>query len=271
MTEKRTDTLAIYMNKTSYPYGTEPPVITYDPNGDGEEKLFSYSGKLWDGTSYGPSDAVPTEAGEYTVSIIYEKENYIYYGAQPFSILPASIAGAGVTLDPEEFIYDGLEKSVTVSVKIGNKTLTENVDYTVSGASAADVGPHTVTITGRGNCKDKATVVFTISSPKFGPAAFTLPAGIKNIGAHAFDGAFIGDEVVAHVPDGCGSIGTYAFKNCISLTQIHIPGTCEIQAGAFSGCDKVYIFSAAGNVSAKNYCDTHDNCLFVPGPGKREP
>ena len=86
-----------------------------------------------------------------------------------------------------------------------------------------------------------------------------MPAQLMRVEDNAFEGLAV--ESV-YIPDGCTSIGTYAFKDCIGLEKIRIPAGCTIGEDAFDGCVKVYVFGAAGS-SAETYCRRHTNCVFV--------
>ncbi len=113
---------------------------------------------------------------------------------------------------------------------------------------------------GDGNHQDtEAAYVIASIHPAFGTPDFVLPEGTQKIGESAFEGT---PMTVAYLPDSCGAIGAWAFRDCGGLTQIRVPGECLVGAGAFDGCKKVYIYSTAGS-AAEAYCDEHDNCVFV--------
>ena len=96
--------------------------------------------------------------------------------------------------------------------------------------------------------------------PVFGTPDFTLPAGLKSIEANAFEGAAM---TVAVIPNGCESIGAYAFKDCTKLTQIFIPASVtSIDPSAFSNCGQVYVYGASPS-AATTFCDGNVNCTFV--------
>ena len=95
--------------------------------------------------------------------------------------------------------------------------------------------------------------------PTFGTPDFTLPANISAIEESAFEGIA---ETIVDIPEDCLSIGDYAFKDCLSLTQIRIPAGCELGVDVFDGCTLVYVFGVASS-QAEDYCDAHENCVFV--------
>ncbi len=67
-----------------------------------------------------------------------------------FTIEPASIESAEVS-GIEDRTYNGEEQEQNLVVKLGEKTLTKDTDYTVSYDNNVDAGTATVTITGKGN------------------------------------------------------------------------------------------------------------------------
>ena len=93
----------------------------------------------------------------------------------------------------------------------------------------------------------------------FSGADFTAPLGTLAIEANAFEGIA---ATAVRIPDGCASIGDYAFRDCGHLTQIRIPADCQLGADVFDGCGMVLVYSAAGS-DAERYCQSHDNCVFV--------
>ena len=76
-----------------------------------------------------------------------------------------------MTLDKKGFTYDGSEQKPTVTVTLGDKTLTEDTDYTVSfSGDTTNVGEVTVTIKGTGNYTGEATASYTIEKAMVTPS-----------------------------------------------------------------------------------------------------
>lgn len=121
-----------------------------------------------------------TDVGNYTAKVTgLGNTNYTLTGATgvelTWSIGGASIAGATVTLSPESFTYDGNSHTPTVTVKLGDKTLTENTDYTVTyDGDTTNAGEVTVTVTGTGNYSGTATSKPTYTIHKAAQAALTI-------------------------------------------------------------------------------------------------
>lgn len=62
-----------------------------------------------------------------------------------------NLAQAEITLSQNKYIYDGMAKTPSVIVKISQKTLALNTDYTVSYSNNTSVGTASVTVTGIGS------------------------------------------------------------------------------------------------------------------------
>ena len=104
----------------------------------------------------------------------------------------------------------------------------------------------------------KATYT-AVSLPAFGEPDFTLPALTRTIGESAFEGL---PMTVVEIPDGCETIGKWAFKDCASLKQIRIPASVmSINTTAFDGCANVLVYGTAGS-AAQTFCDNHANFTF---------
>ena len=87
--------------------------------------------------------------------------------------------------------------------------------------------------------------------------AFEIEDGVLN----DFDSGNEEESVV--IPDGIRVIGSGAFRNCLSLTRVRNPAGCAIGENAFEGCGTVYLIGVPGS-PAETYCQTYDNCVFVP-------
>ena len=109
-----------------------------------------------------------TDAGEKTFTI-QGRGNYTGTLEVKYTIKPASITLASVSLSETKFIYDGYWKEPDVTVKMGNKTLDEWWDYSVSYPNDTySVGKKTLTIIGRGNYTGSAKATYEVveaSSP----------------------------------------------------------------------------------------------------------
>ena len=148
-------------------------------NGDYQEQTMTVkvgNTELTKGTDYGLTLESPTleerDAKTYTV-IIEGKGNYKDTASASFTIAPASLAGATITLNgTANMDYDGTPKTTSIAVMFdGNSkmTPTEGVDYTVEfsdNINAGDNAKVTITAKPNGNYTGSKTQTFTINKAK---------------------------------------------------------------------------------------------------------
>ncbi|HIX21352.1 MAG TPA: hypothetical protein H9984_03215 [Candidatus Parabacteroides faecavium] len=114
-------------------------------------------------------DYTGTAVSSYTAKVIWlGNDNYTLEGVENttlnWEIVGASIAEATVELSEDEFTYTGSEQKPTVTVKLGDTPLTENIDYTVDYSDESiNAGEYTVTVTGTGNYSGTVTATYTIN------------------------------------------------------------------------------------------------------------
>ncbi|MCI7357492.1 MAG: YDG domain-containing protein [Parabacteroides sp.] len=128
-----------------------------------------------------------TAVSSYTAKVIWlGNDNYTLEGVENttlnWEIVGASIAEATVEQSEDEFTYTGSEQKPTVTVKLGDTPLTENIDYTVDYSDESiNAGEYTVTVTGTGNYSGTATATYTIT-----PAALTITGA--TLASKTYDG-----------------------------------------------------------------------------------
>ena len=124
-----------------------------------------------------------TAVSSYTAKVIWlsgiDANNYTLDGAtgteQVWSIVGVPIADATVELSEDEFTYTGSEQKPTVTVKLGDKILTENTDYTVTyDGDTTNTGTVKVTVTGKGNYSGTANSQPTYTINKADQAALSI-------------------------------------------------------------------------------------------------
>lgn len=79
-----------------------------------------------------------------------------------FSILGDPIDGAQVIVTPDEYIYDGLAKTPSTTVRVNNVLLIENTDYIKTYSNNINPGTATITITGINEYAGTVTAHFVI-------------------------------------------------------------------------------------------------------------
>lgn len=159
VTDKNISELPGGVTQQSCVYGEvlSEPVLT-EPQGT-IQKTISYTGTLNNGGEYSSSEK-PTEAGNYTVTVICETTDTIYSSTANFTIFPAAIEHKTITLSQSTFEYDGTEKAVLVT-SVGDLTAD---DYETSGTfTATNAGEYTVIVTGKGNYQGTTQATWEIT------------------------------------------------------------------------------------------------------------
>ncbi len=155
---------------TSFTYDGSAKTVTAKVSNavDGDTFTLTYEGNT--GTAVGNYTAKVTSLGN---------DNYTLDNAtntsQSWLIGAASLADATVELSGTAFTYNGQSQKPTVTVKLGDKTLTENTDYTVTyDGDTTNAGEVTVTVTGTGNYSGTANTQPSYTIHKAAQAALTI-------------------------------------------------------------------------------------------------
>lgn len=154
-----------------------------------------------------------------------------------------SIAAAAVTLDTADFTYNGQSQKPTITVKLGENTLTADSDYTVSYSNSnggadntTNVGTVTVTVTARdggGYSGTPASATYTISKAPLTVTGATTASkqydGTKSVSvtAVALSGVVNPDDVSVDTTSLTGTlsaagVGTY---DSVTLPTMTLTGT----------------------------------------------
>ncbi len=111
---------------------------------------YKYTKNVKKGVTTYPNDDVLIDAGAVTVFIFATPDgNYTGSIQTTYTILPAYLSDAVVTLEKDKYTYTGkkIEPKVT-SVTVGNLVLEENIDYKISYGANKEIGNGTVTVAG---------------------------------------------------------------------------------------------------------------------------
>ena len=147
--------------------GTEKPLVTVTGKAAGGEMQYALGKDDKNAPTEGWSTTIPTATDAETYYVWYMvKGDSDHNDTSPVSVDSAiekkSIRNAAVTLDKYELTYNGDDQSVKVTgVSIDGLSLSSG-DYDVSGNTGTDKKDYTVTVTGKGNYKDKASVGWKI-------------------------------------------------------------------------------------------------------------
>lgn len=143
--------------------------VTYLLNGSSSDSPVWYQ-NLDNGQD---KDTYPVLDGSHGIVYCIEEDPVRYSNDPDATTEPKDITEAAVTLSPESFTYTGTEQKPTVTVKLGDKTLTEGTHYTVTySGDGINAGTYTVTVTGAGSYSGTAnqTPTYTINKATVTPS-----------------------------------------------------------------------------------------------------
>ena len=175
--DKATDTKTMTVTQADFVYG-EGEV---DPQVTGVEgtPTFTYTGR--EDTTHTESNTVPTNAGKYTVTAKIDTADTVYTASADFEITRKPLTQDMVKLDETVHTYNATSQTVTVTVTDGSNVLTDNHDYSVSGAQQIPAGTHTVVVTGLKNYTGEISKEWKIT-----PATLTITDA--TVAAKTYDG-----------------------------------------------------------------------------------
>ncbi|MBR5167326.1 MAG: BspA family leucine-rich repeat surface protein [Salinivirgaceae bacterium] len=201
---------------------------------DGETKLVVNSDY-----TFGTLSGNLTDAGEYTVTI-YGQNNYTGSAEKTFTITPAVLENAVVTLAETQFTYDGTAKTPAItSVNDGENDL-DTADYTMSYINNINAGTATVMITIGGNyC---CTATFTIASKTVNNPTIVLSDT-------TFE--FNGEEQKPSVTVSDGGTVIPAGEYIVTYTDNTNAGTATVNISGKTGGNYVVSGSATFTITTK--------------------
>ena len=194
-----------------------------------------------------------------TISVTYERDAGetpgVYQITPVFSTIPnyqitskraiftiykpdaVSISGAQILLSQDSFVYNGYDQKPVVTVKLGDNTLVENTDYSLSYSDARHAGQVTVTVTGKNDYGDSASATYEITKAPLTVkvASYVLQYGENDPKFYAtFEGLLGLDSIqLAFSREEGRHAGTYqitaAAQNTTDYEVTVIPGTLTIQ------------------------------------------
>lgn len=126
---------------------------------NGADYTVSYSNN----TAAGTGKATISGTGQYSGSKTAE-----------FTINPKPVSEMTVKTIPATLTYDGSQKTPSVIVTDGSKTLVNGIDYTVSYQNNTNAGTARATVSGKGNYAGEKSAEFTISAKSISDAVITL-------------------------------------------------------------------------------------------------
>ena len=148
-------TPTITLTPTSYTYdgSVKTPDVTVKDGDVTLEESTDYK------VAYAPGR---TNAGTYNVKVTLQG-NYSGSKKVSFRINPESVTPE-VILDKTSYVYDGEDKIPAVTVKAGDKALTEDTDYEIDYPDGMiNAGTYTITVKLKGNYTGSGTASYTIT------------------------------------------------------------------------------------------------------------
>jgi hypothetical protein len=107
-----------------------------------------------------------TNVGTATITITaVDGSSYTGSTSQTFTIAPCDLSEATVSTEQSTYIYTGLAIEPVVTVVLDGKTLTKNVDYTVSYNKNVNAGTAVINVRGKDNYTGSVESAFTIEKP----------------------------------------------------------------------------------------------------------
>ena len=143
--------------------------VTYLLNGSSSDSPVWYQ-NLDNGQD---KDTYPVLDGSHGIVYCIEEDPVRYSNDPNATAEPTDISSATVTLNQSSFTYNGQSQKPTVTVVLGDKTLTADTHYTVTySGDGINAGTYTVTVTGAGSYSGTAnqTPTYTINKATVTPS-----------------------------------------------------------------------------------------------------
>lgn len=159
--------------------------------------------------------------------------NFTGSAVKKFTITPKTVTTDMILFDQENFTYNAAVQKPVVTVKDGNKTLTENTDYTLTNEGGTNIGTYYAQIEGKGNYQGTAKRGYSIVTD--GASMFT----VNDIESVTYDGTEKTPEVV--VLDNVKTAGTtltenvHYTKNYINNKNAGIASVIITGIGSYAG------------------------------------
>ena len=181
----------IEVTMEGWTYGEEGNDPVFNPVEGSDKTTVLYAGIRRSGESYIGED-IPEDAGDYSVYVTCEDDEYIYFGGADFVISPKDISGAEVTLG-ESLTYTGSELTQTVSkVMLGETDITE---FCITGGNdtVVNAGKYTLIVTAKetSNYTGSVEKEFEVEKAEINESDYTLPTAIEGLVYNGFEQVLI--------------------------------------------------------------------------------
>ncbi|MDR3002567.1 MAG: hypothetical protein LBU89_15080 [Fibromonadaceae bacterium] len=164
---------------------------------------------------------------------------------QGYPTFSLKLADATVSIATSSYIYNGNEYTPAVTVKLGDVTLTEEIDYFVSYADNTDAGNATINVAGIDNFTGTKTATFAITKkmPTVDDLNFTIPvdhiynSSAQGIGAVEVKSPMTGIGIITVKYNGNTTIPTTAGTYTVMVDiedGINFEAATEILLGSYT-------------------------------------
>ena len=196
---------------------------------------------LKSGTDYAVSYSNNQHAGTAKATVT-GKGNYAGTASGTFTISPASLSGAKVSVGSQK--YTGSQLTPVPTVTLDGKTLKSGTDFTTSYSNNVNVGTAIITVTGKGDYTDTAKATFAITASM---QSVNVPSPAKLTFNGSYQTAIASNEIYT-VKNG-GGVNAGSYRSTLSLkdkTRYQWAST-----GKSDDVDVTWSISAASISSAK--------------------
>jgi hypothetical protein len=202
---------------------------------------FSYSYAGRGATVYGPTDAAPLNAGDYTVTATSTDPNYAGAATQDFTITPNVLPTLTWT-EPISLVYDGNAKSFSATATwLAGVTYsyegTDGTNYAASSGAPMQPGSYQVTATSADpNFTGSETRSFTIATASLPTVTWTEPASLEfdgnpkghtasATGVGGFTYSYQGRGSTTYAASASAPVNAGDYRVTATSTEAGIPGT----------------------------------------------
>lgn len=196
---------------------------------------------LKSGTDYAVSYSNNQHAGTAKAAVT-GKGNYTGTASGTFTISPASISEAKVSVGPQT--YTGSQLTPVPTVTLDGRTLKSGTDFTTSYSNNVNVGTAIITVTGKGDYTDTTQTTFAITASM---QSVNVPSPAKLTFNGSYQTAIASNEIYT-VKNG-GGINASSYRSTLTLkdkTRYQWAST-----GKSDDVDVTWSISAASISSAK--------------------
>jgi hypothetical protein len=215
---------------------------------------------------FGATFSYPLNHDGYTILNSLRGQTDLSLGSFKLMVTAKALTADMVTLNPTSFTYTGAAHAPTVTVKDGDKTLTQGTDYTLTNNGGTVAGDYSFTVVGVGNYSGTISKTFSISKAA-GAVSYASVSVSKTYGDGAFTNSLTltGDGAVSYSSSDASVASVNATTGEVTIVG---SGSAVITATVTDGSNYTYasrtaaytltVGTAGMNVTATGYSGTYD-------------